>query len=143
VNLKNRPFRRNPATTATPHRRSQQAPQPPHAATAPTPTEVYAGRHQYRLDWPNHLRARAAAKREEADALNAQIQRDIALAARCCDEADDLERIAAVVELDQRSAFAPEPEPSVFPAAALVNGWQPEFDERDTVTLPQVQEASR
>lgn len=124
-----RRFRRTSATTAPPT---------PHAAPVPAPIAPAVGGYRYRLDWPNHLRAKAAAKRAEADALNEQVQKGIALAARCCDEADELERIAAVVELDQRSAFAPEPEPGAFPAAALANGWQPEFDERDTLTLPQV-----
>lgn len=130
MNLKNKRFRRIPATQATPHRRSEQAPQPPHAATVPDLTEVYAGGYRYQLNWPEYLRRKAGDKRAEAADLNTQVRDLIARAARCCAEADDMERIAAVVEADDASTPPLDAVVRPGPAVAtdeLVNGEQPGF----------------
>lgn len=126
-----RRFRQPAATAPTPHKRSAEAPPSPHATPEPTPTSVAVGGHRYQLNWPEYLRRKAEDKRAEAADLNSEIQDLIARAARCCAEADDMERIATVVEADE--AHTPPPDAVVKPGPAmatdeLLNGEQPGFE---------------
>lgn len=124
--------RRSTATAATPHRRSTQAPQPPHAAPVLSPTDAYAGGYNYLPSTAPGLRAhaeRCLAKIRDAELRIDELHDWIA---HWNAEADDYFRAAALVELD---ALTPsDTRLQLGPAMAadeLVNGEQPGFDAVD------------
>ena len=124
-----RRIRRPAATAPTPHRRSEQAPQPPHAAPASSPAESYTDGHDYLPSTVPWLRSCAEDRlRRMADAQT-KIDELYDWIARWSAEADELFFLAAAVEFDA----LPAPDASVRPGPAmgtdqLVNGVQPDFD---------------
>lgn len=140
---KTRLFRRIPATTATAHRRSEQAPQPPHAAPVPpAPTGLYAAEHHYLPSTVLGLRAHAEKclgrvadantrieeEYEQIKQCQARIAQHRAEVERFEAEAADHFRLAALAEFD---GLAPD-DAVVRPGPAmgtdeLVNGTQPGF----------------
>lgn len=116
-------FRRFPNTNAstsprTRHHRAStdQAPQPPHAATVPTPTDLYAGSYRYEAGTIPGLREHADKCRETATQREAEANALLASAQRLRIQAADLDRLAALAEQDAQTpdgAQWPTPAPQV------------------------------